>query len=375
MKSKIWYCLLCAALSAAVAYFVAGAVVRNARVNSSDTPASRGMVSRSDDGRPRAAALSEVTSFSDAAALASQTVVYVKVVKKGSARPTSVFDLIFGFPAQSKDEVGLGSGVIIRSDGYIVTNNHVISGADQIEVTLENKRVYPATLVGTDPATDLALLKIEADGLPAIEMGDSDELRVGDWVLAIGSPYDLRSTITAGIVSAKGRSFPNYDGQYRVESFIQTDAAVNPGNSGGALVNTSGQLVGINTSIISLTGSYAGYSFAVPVNIVGKIADDFIQYGEVRRAVLGISMSEITSERASRLSLPEVGGVYVEVVQEGSAADRAGIVSGDILQEINLIPIRDAASLQEQMNKLRPGEKAVITLLREGARKEVVVEL
>ena len=375
MKSKIWYCLLCAALSAAVAYFVAGAVVRNARVNSSDTPASRGMVSRSDDGRSRAAALSEVTSFSDAAALASQTVVYVKVVKKGSARPTSVFDLIFGFPAQSKDEVGLGSGVIIRSDGYIVTNNHVISGADQIEVTLENKRVYPATLVGTDPATDLALLKIEADGLPAIEMGDSDELRVGDWVLAIGSPYDLRSTITAGIVSAKGRSFPNYDGQYRVESFIQTDAAVNPGNSGGALVNTSGQLVGINTSIISLTGSYAGYSFAVPVNIVGKIADDFIQYGEVRRAVLGISMSEITSERASRLSLPEVGGVYVEVVQEGSAADRAGIVSGDILQEINLIPIRDAASLQEQMNKLRPGEKAVITLLREGARKEVVVEL
>ena len=318
----------------------------------------------------------KVASFSDAAESAVQTVVYVKVVKRAKAtRPASILDMLFGFVETPQDEVGLGSGVIIRPDGYIVTNNHVISGADQIEVTLENDRVYPATLVGTDPATDIALLKIEATELPCIEMGDSDQLRLGDWVLAIGSPYDLRSTITAGIVSAKGRSLPNYDGQFRIESFIQTDAAVNPGNSGGALVNTAGELVGINTSIISLTGSYAGYSFAVPVNIVRKIAEDFINFGAVQRAMLGITMSEINAERAARLGLKEVSGVYVESVLRDGPADRAGIRQGDILTEINLNVVRGGAAVQEQMSKLRPGEQAVVTILRGGERKEIFVSL
>lgn len=379
MKHKFLYLLLCVLLSACAAYFVSQYTInRRLSAQSEDDAAAAAIkdgIARENASRPRTVAASEVTSFSDAAELAARTVVYVKVVKKGTARPTTMLDLLFGFPTQPQDQVGLGSGVIIRPDGYIVTNNHVINGADQVEVTLFDNRVFPATVVGADPATDLALLKVQAEDLPAIEMGDSDDLRVGDWVLAIGSPYDLRSTITAGIVSAKGRSFPNYDGQYRVESFIQTDAAVNPGNSGGALVNTSGQLVGINTSIVSLTGSYAGYSFAVPVNIVRKISDDFIQYGEVRRAVLGISMSEISAARASQLGLPSVSGVYVESVANGSAAYNAGVLAGDILLEINLVPIRDAATLQEQMSKLRPGEKAVLTVWRDGARKEIVASL
>ena len=222
--------------------------------------------------------------FTYAAESAVDAVVYVKVTAAPKAQqqmPESIFDFFFGYPGatpQQRERVGSGSGVIIREDGYIVTNNHVIDGATKIEVTLNSNQTYPATLVGTDPATDVALLKIEATGLPIIPFGDSDKLRLGEWVIAIGSPYDLRSTITAGIVSAKGRSMPN-NGEFKIESFIQTDAAVNPGNSGGALVDRAGNLVGINTAIISQTGSYTGYSFAVPSNIVKKIAYDLMDFG------------------------------------------------------------------------------------------------
>lgn len=304
------------------------------------------------------------TSFCDAAEMAVRSVVYVKVTKKAVLQaPSSILDYLFGFANTPKDQVGIGSGVIISQDGYIVTNNHVVSGGDEFEVTLYDNSVYTASLVGADPATDLALIKIDKNDCEALPMGDSDDLRLGEWVLAIGSPYDLRSTITAGIVSAKGRSFPNYDGQYRVESFIQTDAAVNPGNSGGALVNTSGQLVGINTSIISLTGSYAGYSFAVPVNIVRKVSEDFIDYGQVRRAVLGITMRETD------------GGVTVEGVRADSVAEAAGIRKGDILKEINFARIAGASDLQVQMNKYRPGEKIVLTIEREGVVKEMILNL
>ena len=219
--------------------------------------------------------------FTFAAETAVDAVVYVKVTSTQTIQqaPNSIFEYFFGFPQggsapQQRERVGSGSGVIIREDGYIVTNNHVIDDATKIEVTLNNNQTYQATLVGTDPATDIALLKIDATGLPMIPFGDSDNLRLGEWVIAIGSPYDLRSTITAGIVSAKGRSMPNYTGEFKIESFIQTDAAVNPGNSGGALVNIRGELVGINTAIYSETGSYSGYSFAVPVNIVKKIVAD-----------------------------------------------------------------------------------------------------
>lgn len=318
----------------------------------------------------------EVPNFSDAAEECVEAVVYVKVVQLAKyQRPSSLYDLLFGFAQTPKDQVGLGSGVIIRSDGYIVTNNHVIDGADIIEVTLDNNKTYRAELVGTDEATDIALLKIDAQDLPVIPIGDSDDLRLGEWVLAIGSPYDLRSTITAGIVSAKGRSLPNYDGQYRVESFIQTDAAVNPGNSGGALVNAVGELVGINTSIISLTGSYAGYSFAVPVNIVKKITDDFIEYGSVQRAMLGVTITDVTSEIAKEYMLSDIDGVFVVDVVKDGVAYKAGIVPGDVIREINLNKVGNSAGLQEQMNRLRPGEQAVITVLRKGEVKELIVTL
>ena len=303
-------------------------------------------------------------SFSDAAEMAVRSVVYVKVTKKAQLQaPSSILDYLFGFATTPKDQVGIGSGVIIAPEGYIVTNNHVVAGGDEFDVTLYDNTTYTATLVGTDPATDLALIKIDKNDCEPIQMGDSDALRLGEWVLAIGSPYDLRSTITAGIVSAKGRSFPNYDGQYRVASFIQTDAAVNPGNSGGALVNTAGQLVGINTSIISLTGSYSGYSFAVPVNIVKKVTDDFINYGSVQRAMLGVSMKETEQ------------GVVVVAVKQDSPAEAAGVKAGDVLKEINFEKITSASQMQVQMNKYRPGEKIVLKIESEGIVKEMILNL
>lgn len=376
MKRNILYLILSVVLSCGAAYLISEKIV-DKRMSDADfyktTEVNHDKVERRRD-VPKNLSTDGLVNFSDAAEMAVQTVVYVKVVKR-SSRPASVLDLLFGFANTPREDVGLGSGVIIRPDGYIVTNNHVISGADEIEVTLEDNSVYKAKLVGTDPATDIALLKIEANDLPTITLGDSDDLRLAEWVLAIGSPYDLRSTITAGIVSAKGRSLPNYDGQYRVESFIQTDAAVNPGNSGGALINASGELVGINTSIISLTGSYSGYSFAVPVNIVKKVTDDFIEYGEVKRALLGVSMSEINAEMARQLGLTEIEGVYIAEVQRGGVADKAGIKKGDILLEINLNKVKNGAAVQEQMSKLRPGERAVVTIKRNNERKEIIVNL
>ena len=372
---KIIYFIICIAASAAVGYYAAEIAIERSALQSGTLPAEKVESSRrqTNSNRPLS---SDTPNLADAAESSVGSVVYVKVVQKARIQtPNSFFDMLFGFAQIPQDQVGLGSGVIIDSDGYIVTNNHVIAGADLIEVTLENNKVYPATLVGTDPATDIALLKIEADGLQAITLGNSDDLRLGEWVLAIGSPYDLRSTITAGIVSAKGRSLPNYDGQYRVESFIQTDAAVNPGNSGGALVNALGELVGINTSIISLTGSYAGYSFAVPVNIVKKITDDFREYGQVQRAMLGVTVTGVTSQLAGKTGLDIVEGVYVTSVQSGSVAERSGIREGDVIVEINLNKIVGTATLQEQMSRLRPGEQAVFTIVRDGKRKELIVTL
>lgn len=378
MAKKILYFILIAAISGAMGYFAADVAIT--RRLASEGAVITEIVSNNDktSGTQRKIVLANVPDFSDAAEASVEAVVYVKVTQKakGPQQPSSIFDLLFGFAQTPKDQVGLGSGVIIKPEGYIVTNNHVIAGADVIEVTLSDNRVYQATLVGADPATDLALLKIDAERpLSAIPIGNSDDLRLGEWVLAIGSPYDLRSTITAGIISAKGRSFPNYDGQYRVESFIQTDAAVNPGNSGGALVNAVGELVGINTSIISQTGAYAGYSFAVPVNIVSKIAEDFIQFGAVQRVMLGVSITDVTAQLAAQAGAAEVEGVYVAEISKGGVADRAGIVAGDIITEINLNRIRNAAGLQEQISKLRPGESAVVTVIRAGAQKEFIVTL
>lgn len=318
-----------------------------------------------------------LVDFCDAAESAVEGVVYVKVVKRAkNYQPSNVLDLLFGYARTPKDQVGMGSGVIISEDGYIVTNNHVIEGADEIEVTTYDNQLFKAKLVGTDPATDIALLKVETTTpLPNIPMGNSDDLRLGEWVLAIGSPYDLRSTITAGIVSAKGRSLPNYDGKFRVESFIQTDAAVNPGNSGGALVNANGELVGINTSIVSLTGSYTGYSFAVPVSIVSKITDDLITFGEVRRAMLGISMQNINESIKQHYNLPTADGVLVVEVAQNSPAESAGIKIGDVIVEIDARPVLTGANVQELVSMHRPGEEMLVTVIREGARSDIIVKL
>lgn len=320
---------------------------------------------------------SEYPDFTYAAESAVDAVVYVKVTAVDVRRsaPSSIFDFFFGYEGtpEKRERVGSGSGVIIRPDGYIVTNNHVVEGASKIEVTLNNNKTYEAKLIGTDPATDVALIKVEEQGLPVIPFGDSDKLRLGEWVLAIGSPYDLRSTITAGIVSAKGRSMPNYDGEFKIESFIQTDAAVNPGNSGGALVDKAGNLVGVNTAIISQTGSYTGYSFAIPSNIVKKIAYDLIDYGSVKRAVLGVTMRSVDDKIAKDLKLSSINGVYITEVLKGSAADEAGIRSGDVIVAIDSMKITGASSVQEAVNNFHPGDKAQITVVRDG--KEKVLEV
>lgn len=316
---------------------------------------------------------SEYPDFTYAAESAVDAVVYVKVTVKDVVRkaPSSIFDFFFGYEGtpQQRERVGSGSGVIIRPDGYIVTNNHVIDGASKIEVTLNNNKTFDAQLIGTDPATDVALIKVDAQGLPTIPFGNSDELRLGEWVLAIGSPYDLRSTITAGIVSAKGRSMPNYDGEFKIESFIQTDAAVNPGNSGGALVDKAGNLVGINTAIVSQTGSYTGYSFAIPSNIVRKIVSDLIDFGSVKRAMLGVTMTPVDDKLAKELKLSSPNGVYIVEVLKGSAADEAGVRKGDVIVAVDSVRVVNASAVQEQVNRFRPGDKTTLTVVRDGKEK------
>jgi serine protease Do len=262
-----------------------------------------------------------------------------------------------------------GSGVIISPDGYIVTNNHVIENASQIEVVLDDKRMYVAKLIGRDPETDLALLKIEEKGLPFAKYGNSDKMKVGEWVLACGNPFDLTSTITAGIISAKGRNINLLRGKnnsYAIESFIQTDAAVNPGNSGGALVNLKGELIGINTAIASNTGAYAGYSFAVPVTLVKKVMDDLFNHGEVQRALLGVMIQDVSSELAKEKNLKDIKGVYVSNVNEGSAAKDAGIQSGDVIIKIDDYYVNSSSELQEVVAQHRPGEKVIALVIRNG---------
>jgi len=268
-----------------------------------------------------------------------------------------------------------GSGVIISNDGYIVTNNHVIDNSKEIEVTLNDKRTFKAKLVGTDPNTDIALIKIDAEKLPVILFGNSDSLKVGEWVLAVGNPFNLTSTVTAGIVSAKARNINIINSKMKIESFIQTDAAVNPGNSGGALVNTRGELVGINTAIASQTGSYAGYAFAVPTSIVQKVVSDIRQFGVVQRAVLGVSMGDITDKLAKEKNLKTMEGAYVDEVVENSAAEKAGIKKEDVITKVNGVDVKSAAQLQEQIGRYSPGDKVSITVLRNNKEITLNAEL
>ena len=294
----------------------------------------------------------------------------------------------FGFPQERQrgssepryqERRAGGSGVIISADGYVVTNNHVVDGATKLRVKLNDGRAFDAKLIGKDSATDVALLKIEAEELPTLAFGSSDALRLGEWVLAIGSPFDLQSTITAGIVSAKARNLGAIPNDFSIESFIQTDAAVNPGNSGGALVNTRGELVGINTLIKSQTGSYIGYSFAIPESIVRKVVVDLKEYGFVQRALLGIMFRPVDQDfldnEGKELGIAEIGGVYVAGVTEGGAASEAGIRKGDVILSIDGVALNSSATLQEQIARRRPNDKVVLTVKRDGKVKQFEVVL
>lgn len=282
-----------------------------------------------------------------------------------------ITEWLFG-NVQRQPSVSFGSGVIISEDGYIVTNNHVVEESDEIKIVLNDKRTYTAELVGRDPSTDLALLKVEGENLPYIALGNSDILKIGEWVLAVGNPFNLTSTVTAGIVSAKARDINILRGQskYPIESYIQTDAAVNQGNSGGALVNLRGELVGINSAIISPSGSYSGYSFAIPINLVKKVVADIIKYGEVQRAVLGVSIYDVNDAIAKEYNLDKIEGILITDVTEDGAAKAAGIKRYDVIIEINNTKVNSTAELTEQIGKYRPGETIYVTVKRDNKRKQ-----
>lgn len=316
------------------------------------------------------------TDFTQAAEITVNAVVSIRTLSTPSQSTGRFNDPFLEFffgqgRVQPQPRGSLGSGVIISPDGYIVTNNHVIRDADKIEISLNDNRSFNGRIIGSDPNTDLALVKIEATDLPTVQFGNSDDLKVGEWVLAVGNPFGLTSTVTAGIVSAKARRISdNVTNQMGIESFIQTDAAVNPGNSGGALVNTAGELVGINTAIFSETGNYAGYSFAIPSSIVSKVIADLRQYGTVQRAVMGIGFQEITSSLAKEKGIDVVEGIYVSEVYDLSAAMAAGIENGDVITAINDVKIKNGAALQEQISRYRPGDKIKVTLQRNGKEIE-----
>ncbi|MGV3609353.1 MAG: trypsin-like peptidase domain-containing protein [Fluviicola sp.] len=326
----------------------------------------------------------EGTSFVEASENTINSVVHVttKVVRTQVQRDP-FYEFFYG-PGTGGREYkqygsGSGSGVIVSSEGYIVTNNHVIQDASEIEVILNDNSKYTATVIGTDPSTDIAVLKIDAPGIRPIAIGNSDDLRVGEWVLAVGNPFNLTSTVTAGIVSAKARNINllsdrTSNSNVPIESFIQTDAAVNPGNSGGALVNTKGELVGINTAIASQTGSYSGYSFAVPVNLVNKVMRDIIDFGIVQRAYLGVQIADINQEIKTKNNLPSTRGVFVSGVTEDGGADKAGVKKNWVILKVGSREVNSVASLQEEIGKRRPGDKVNLTLRMEDGT-EVIKEI
>jgi serine protease Do len=314
----------------------------------------------------------ENIDFTSAAENAVHTVVHVKNVSVRTVY-NPIMEFFYGSRGgQQQEQIGTGSGVIISEDGYIVTNNHVIKDASELEVTLNNNKVFKAKLIGTDSKMDIALLKIDADGkLPYSTFADSDQVKVGEWVLAVGNPYNLNSTVTAGIVSAKARNLDTKG----IQSFIQTDAAVNPGNSGGALVNTRGELIGINTMISSPTGSYAGYSFAVPSNITRKIIEDIMEFGNVQRGILGVEGGELTGNASKELGIKDTEGFYINKVNKNSGAEKAGLKKGDIIKKLDNQKISTFAELSGFINTKRPNDKVNVTYIRDGQTKVVPVVL
>ncbi|MGI2261837.1 Do family serine endopeptidase [Candidatus Cardinium hertigii] len=328
-------------------------------------------------------ALPALPDFTYAAKVATPAVVYIhasqdsKILKREAITPLEQFfkqffgeGLLIPKEYEQQPQVSKGSGVIYTSNGYIITNNHVVEGADQIEVTLHDNRCYKAKLVGADPATDLALLKIEASNLSTLVLGNSDKLEVGEWVLAVGNPFNLYSTVTKGIVSAKSRHLED-SGKLGIQSFIQTDAAINPGNSGGALVNLYGELVGINTAIYgNRSASFVGYGFAIPSSLVKKVADDFIQYGAVQRVLLGVAIRDMNAERAEKLGLKATTGVYIDTVQSHSPCTKL-LQKEDVIIQINSRPVYNCADLQEIIGCSKPGDQLVVVLYRKGKEKRV----
>jgi serine protease Do len=344
--------------------------------------------------------------FTEAAAAVTPAVVYIRTTYSNTAQNNDeqdqlqrMFGDMFGqrMPRQAP-QMASGSGVIISPDGYIVTNNHVVEKADKIEITTNDHREFKAKVIGTDPNTDLALIKIDATNLPIVKLGNSDDARVGEWVLAVGNPFNLTSTVTAGIVSAKGRgigiigSEDNQDdqspfgGRMRdqsqtpqirkgIESFIQTDAAINPGNSGGALVNTKGELIGINSAIASHTGSYEGYGFAIPINLAKKVLNDIEKYGVVKRGYVGVSFQELNPDAAQALHIEKTVGLYVNEVLPGSGAEQAGLQKGDIISKVEGQTVYESSDLQERVGRLQPGDKIHLTVLRGGTEKNFTVTL
>src|SRR5690554_871064 len=388
-KTKnVLFIVLIAVVSSVVTLFGYNVINRNSVANTSGntvTSEEIGAYSATFDQNKNVVLTNLTTSdgypdFTEAAKRSVDGVVHVKTKTVSQQQYINPFDFFFGFgdrmPSQPRERVGFGSGVIISSDGYIITNNHVVENANEVSVSLNDNREFIAKVIGTDPQSDIALIKIEGDDFPYLTFGNSDELQVGEWVLAVGNPFNLTSTVTAGIVSAKNRSNVMNGG---IQSFIQVDAAVNPGNSGGALVNTRGELVGINTAIYSQTGNFAGYAFAIPISIAGKVAADLKEYGAVQRAYLGVQVPNIENirrenpDRARELS--QIKGVMVEDFSDRSAAKAAGIEKGDIITAINKAPINNFSELQVQLNRYRPGDKVSVTVKRNGKDQDFRVEL
>ncbi len=380
-KTKALFLTLCAALIALsiltinlyssqkeIKQSIANADMRLSSDNESTVPSVKANYMSYEDG----------DNFVDAAEKTVNTVVHIKteVVSKGNSYYDffgSLLEQLYGGQMQMPNNVSVayGSGVVISPDGYIVTNNHVVEGASKIEVTFNDKHKRTATIIGNDPSTDLALIKVEASDLEYLAFADSDEVKVGEWVLAVGNPFNLTSTVTAGIVSAKARNINILGDGSTIESFIQTDAAINPGNSGGALVDMDGNLIGINAAIASRTGSYEGYSFAIPSNIVKKVVEDFLQYGSLQRAYLGISIVEITEELAEEKGITEMSGVYIMNVEERGGAKAAGIKEDDILLSVNNIPVNSNSQLIGVIGQYRPGDKVKVKVQR---KDEILVK-
>jgi serine protease Do len=374
---KVKYLLggfLMALVGATVALFAYTAII--------DKPADTVVKDSSDIEIPGAQAL--LTSFQiqpgqvDFTWAAEQTVhavVHVRTKTMVGQPYNPIMEWFYGdrYSNRPREVAGYGSGVIISADGYIITNNHVVEEAENIEVKLNDNRVLTAEVIGRDPSTDLALLKIKADNLSYMKYGDSEKLKIGEWVLAVGNPFNLTSTVTAGIVSAKGRALDLLESDYRIESYIQTDAALNMGNSGGALVDTKGLLVGITSAIYSPSGAYSGNSFAIPVSIVKKVIDDLKEFGEVQRAIIGVNIVDVTPEDAEAHNIKEIRGAKISAIIDGGAAEDADLKVNDIIIKLDGVQVASVAELQEQIGKHRPGDKATVTYLRDG--KETTVPL